>query len=91
MKKTAENATVNYEPEQVINEVNIKFTKTVSGDKRCIYGKICKGGDEVGSITLDVRNDYYITSFKPASALTSEEQGAVLAKVHGCVAEILEG
>jgi hypothetical protein len=89
MKKSTENATVDYEPEKITDSVEIRFFKTVSGDRCSVHGKITKDGAEAGSVTYDSRNGLYIVSLKPVSSLTSEEQGAVLAGVHGCVSEIL--
>ena len=90
MKKKTENATVNYDPEQVIEGVEINFTKSVSSGNRTINGTIRKEGSDVGTIAFDERGGFLITSLKPYGDLTQEEVEAVYASVPGCIAEMLD-
>lgn len=89
MKKKAENSTTNYDPEKITDAVEINFTKIASPGKTVISGTIRKSSEDVGSVSLDTKDNYLITSLKPHSSLTAEEVKAVYDAVPGCITEML--
>lgn len=90
MKKSSENSTVSYDPEKITEEVEIRFTRTANSSGVNIYGKIMKGGVEAGTITLDSKNNYLLTSLKPISGVSSEEIRKIYESVPRCIEEIMD-
>ncbi len=91
MKKSSENSTVSYDPEKITESVEIRFTRTADSSGVNIYGKIVKSGTEVGTVALDYKSNYLVTSLKPVSDMTSEEIQKIYESVPRCVEEIKEG
>lgn len=89
MEKKSENATTNYAPEKITETVEINFTKIVNPGKTVVSGTIRKSSEDVGSVSLDTKDNYLITSLKPYGTLTPEEVKAVYDAVPGCIAEML--
>lgn len=90
MKKKAENSTVNYDPEMVIEGVEITFTKVTSSGNTTINGAIRKDGAEVGSVSYDERGGFLITSLKPYVSLTQKEVSAVYSAIPGYILEMID-
>ncbi len=89
MEKKSENATITYEPEAINENTSVTFTKVTNASGTTIYGKIEKLNAEVGSISYESKGNYLITSIKPASELTQEEQSAIFAGTPDWIQQVL--
>jgi hypothetical protein len=90
MKKKGEVSTVNYDPEQVTENISVQFTKMVKGEQVTISGNIAKDGTDIGSVASDTQGDYLVLRLRPASQLTAEEREQTISKVLSCMKELEE-
>ncbi len=90
MKKSNENATINFEPEVISEKAEVKFSKVTNATGNVVYGSIKKDAVEVGTISYSEKDNYLITSLRPLDSLTAEERETIHANVMGWINECLE-
>lgn len=89
MKEKKSNSVTNFQPESITDEVSVEFIRSVDGNSTNINGVLAKGGENVGDVNYDQRNDFLIVRLKPFSSLTEEEVAAVHVAVPGFIKEML--